>query len=565
MHQDEYHLTFADLDALFEAEVLLDGRDPSSARKSALRHSLKFTRPGEALRRYFHGRASRGTPAYSGDGRSALQKTALHFHTASVSQFAYSDNLLDELPAKAPAVPHFRSRQQELESLVATYTDNGNMVAFRRKFGDEVVAQTNQRHAHRSERTRLSMFYRPSMRLSFHPRQSTRLSSFRPTDTNRVHARESFSSGVDRILDAPGAQQTPCIRQLAWCDVPSTTEFLAISLTEHVYLWDPVTADAHHLHTLHPQQERVSCLSWCPNKPHVVFSDHSGITLLMDIEGRGALQTHALSNVSQHKFVTSHCWRDNVLVTGLSDGSLSFLDVRCGNWIGSVRCSDSNNRVSALLSGKRPNEHWLAVGTLHLDNPAEEHQTELESIERQTQTSACRGKHKLFEADKAVNVFDVRYLQKYIERKNFVASLRTGSSTTGLAWHPKHPSRLLTGSRNGLFSTWDVTKGAAIETYDTGRAIGSLFVNRAYNEVLTTHYGFPSRADCFQQLHLWSLDRFAPITPFGKAENEAEAAGQVLGVLDATMAPSGETICALTGDALLKFWRVFPNDLCAYG
>ena len=559
MQHDAYP-SCAELDALLEADNFGDARHSPLSEGSMEHASLD-----NELRRHFYARASPDTPAYTQDTsfrRAVMAMTYCDTKNSATKSAPFESSLLDDLCAQKPQMPLFQSNQEQLEALVQSYTNEGNMETYRQTFGDDAVRLTSQQHSSRLERTRLSMFCRSSARPSFFPRQSTRASVIRLTEPQRPLTRQStgFANGVDRILDAPGAQQTPCLRQLAWCDAPNAPEILGIALTEHLYAWDPVTATAHYLLTVQPRQERISCLSWRPQAPHIVFSDKSGVTTVFDASGRGITQAHALPSTGHQKHTVSHAWMDDTLLAGLSDGSLAFLDLRAGKWIKSVRCSDTNSALAGLACAPRPNDHWVAVGTSALPDADDAALSQLKALEQKTQTLPS-GKAFAAEPDKAVQILDVRSLGNFIDSKSAVASLRTASSTTAFAWDRQHPQRLLTGSRNGYLCTWDIKRSDRLLAIDTGRAISAVALNAPYNEVLTTHYGFPYRPDCFQQLHLWSLDRFAPITPFGKFDAGAEAAGEVLGVLDAALSPSGQTVCALTGDELLKFWHVFPNDV----
>eukprot|EP00009_Paramoeba_aestuarina_P013653 CAMPEP_0201530908 /NCGR_PEP_ID=MMETSP0161_2-20130828/46036_1 /ASSEMBLY_ACC=CAM_ASM_000251 /TAXON_ID=180227 /ORGANISM="Neoparamoeba aestuarina, Strain SoJaBio B1-5/56/2" /LENGTH=200 /DNA_ID=CAMNT_0047933507 /DNA_START=368 /DNA_END=968 /DNA_ORIENTATION=+ len=156
--------------------------------------------------------------------------------------------------------------------------------------------------------------------------------------------------------------------------------------------------------------------------------------------------------------------------------------------------------------------------------------SELEGIERHTRTYSANNV-PVHERDKTVNLYDTRYLRKFVDSKSFVASLRTGSSTNALLWHPKNASSLIAGGHNGVVTTWDTARGVPMTRRATGRAISALAASAEYAELMTAHYGFPYKKDCFQQLHLWSLNSLFPIIPFGQFEDQVQPSHQITGVL----------------------------------
>ncbi|KNH06315.1 activator of the anaphase-promoting complex/cyclosome (APC/C) Cdh1p [Perkinsela sp. CCAP 1560/4] len=560
-------MNFADLDYLYETEMLTDVRRPSRpsrASKKRLFHS-------EPLERLFRGRASRCTPVYGRDTHDTIEAQRAFFHPQRDTCISapMHDNILDAFrPSRRSAKREVESHQTTLDRLLSTYTDSGNLEAHRRRFGNKVIRAMLQKHTAHTERIRPSAhFLRMGPRLSNLPRCSALRESIRLSDYQsprqppaRKRSSMSFSNGVDRILDAPGVQWTPCVRQLSW----SNADLLAISLTDQMYVWDATTLEAHHIHSLTEPQRAVTCVSWTPGASQLAFSDHSGATSLLDVESGRLIRVEAVTDgktmPAPPRVVTAHSWNANTLAVGTSDGYISFLDRRCARWSQTVKCSDAQNTVAAIAYAPSHSASLLAIGMAALSGlSGGPSGSELQNIERSTRTSA-RDNGSVHERDKTVNIYDTRFLRRFVDDKSFVTALRTGSSTSSLAWHPQHSARLITGSRNGVLSAWDTSRGVVTKRHATGRAIGALAVSSEYNEVITAHYGFPFRKDCFHQLHLWSLNDFSPISPFGQFEAQSQASCQIMGVLDAALSQSGENVCALTGDESLKFWKVFPRE-----
>jgi cell division cycle protein 20 (cofactor of APC complex) len=324
-----------------------------------------------------------------------------------------------------------------------------------------------------------------------------------------------------RILDAPDLVDDYCkssdrnviiwwrysffftdLNLMSW----SSSNVLAIALSQTVYLWDAASGGIKELMTLPEEQDYVSSVSFVQQGGnHVAIGTASNVVQLWDVQA--GKQIRSMRGHSAR--VGALAWNSHMLTSGSKDTTILNHDVRIQNHVvGSMH--HHTQEVCGLAWS--PDGSFLASGANDNTLCIYDHAATL--------TQNAPVKHMLTEHQAAVKA---------------------------LAWSP-HERNLLAsggGTADRTIKFWNAASGAMVNSIDTGSQVCALQWSPFEKEILSSH-GYAEN-----QLCLWKYPTMAKVK---------ELKGHTSRVLHMATSPDGSLVCSGAADETLRFWNIFASE-----
>jgi len=307
-------------------------------------------------------------------------------------------------------------------------------------------------------------------------------------------------SAPTKVLDAPEVMDDYYLNLISW----SESNFLAIALSQQVYIWNASSGDVQQLCTFDSGPDaHVSSVSWIQKGgPHLAVGTSDGSTQLWDAQAGRMLRS--MDGHSQR--VGALSWNNHILSSGGKDSLIVNHDVRVARHQVSV-LSDHSQEVCGLA--------WSPDGTA-LASGANDNKL---CIWDASTTSLSSPRFSLTDHQAAVKA---------------------------LAWSP-HERNLLAsggGTADRCMKFWNTQTGALLNSIDAGSQVSSLVWNPHEKEILSSH-GFERN-----QLTLWNYPSMVKVK---------ELEGHTARVLHMKVSPDGESVVSCAADETLRFWNVFSG------
>jgi cell division cycle protein 20 (cofactor of APC complex) len=307
-----------------------------------------------------------------------------------------------------------------------------------------------------------------------------------------------------RILDAPDMLDDYYLNLLSW----SSTNVLAVALSQCVYLWDASTGGIKELMNVDSDPEDyVSSVAWIQQGgTHLAVGTNSNAVQLWDVQAQRQVRT-----MDGHSArVGALAWNNHILTSGSRDTTIVNHDVRVQNHIvGTMRTH--TQEVCGLAWS--PDGAYLASGandnTLCIFDGAN------------TMSQGAPAKYTLTDHQAAVKA---------------------------LAWSP-HERNLLAsggGTADRCIKFWNAASGSLINSVDTGSQVCALQWSPLEKELLSSH-GYAEN-----NLTLWKYPTMV---------RTKELRGHTSRVLHMATSPDGSLVCSGAADETLRFWNIFASEV----
>lgn len=297
-----------------------------------------------------------------------------------------------------------------------------------------------------------------------------------------------------KVLDAPQLQDDFYLNLVDW----SSTNVLAVGLSNCVYLWSACTSRVTRLCDLGPD-DTVTSVSWMQRGVHVAVGTNKGEVQIWD-----ATQCRKWRTMTGHRGrVGTMAWNGYTLSTGSRDHHILHRDVR------------QPTQWTSKLAGHRQEVCGLKW-----------------SYDEQ-QLASGGNDNKLY-------VWNLRSQSPVLRFNEHQAAVKA------IAWSPHQHGLLASGggTADRCIRFWNTVNNTALSTIDTGSQVCNLVWSKNVNEIVSTH-GYS-----LNQIILWkypSMNKVATLT------------GHTYRVLYLAISPDGQTIVTGAGDETLRFWNVFPG------
>ncbi len=308
-----------------------------------------------------------------------------------------------------------------------------------------------------------------------------------------------IASAPVRILDAPDMLDDYYLNLLSW----SSSNVLAVALSQSVYLWDAATGGINELMTVDENPEDyVSSVSWIQQGgSHLAIGTANNTVQLWDVQA--GKQVRSLDGHSSR--VGALAWNNHILTSGSRDTTIINHDVRIQNHVVTTMRNHSQEVCGLSWS---PDGQYLASGAN--DN----------TLCIFDQATSGQPRHVLSDHQAAVKA---------------------------LAWSP-HERNLLAsggGTADRCIKFWNAQSGSLINSIDTGSQVCALQWSPYEKELLSSH-GYAEN-----QLCLWKYPTMARVK---------ELRGHTSRVLHMATSPDGSLVCSGAADETLRFWNVFAAE-----
>lgn len=310
-----------------------------------------------------------------------------------------------------------------------------------------------------------------------------------------------ISSAPVRILDAPDMLDDYYLNLLSW----SSTNVLAVALSQCVYLWDAQSGSIKELMSVDQNLEGyVSSVSWIQQGgSHIAVGTATNQVQLWDVAA--GKQVRTLNGHSSR--VGALAWNGHILTSGSRDTTIINHDVRVQNHIVGTMKQHTQEVCGLAWS---PDGTYLASGAN--DNTL--------CIFDSVSSSSGEARHVLTEHQAAVKA---------------------------LAWSP-HERNLLAsggGTADRCIKFWNAASGSLVNSIDTGSQVCALQWSPHEKEILSSH-GYAEN-----QLCLWKYPSMLRVK---------ELKGHTSRVLHMATSPDGSLVCSGAADETLRFWNVFAAE-----
>jgi cell division cycle protein 20 (cofactor of APC complex) len=306
-------------------------------------------------------------------------------------------------------------------------------------------------------------------------------------------------SAPSRILDAPDILDDYYLNLLSW----SSTNILAVCLSQTVYLWNAASGDINELCTL-GGEDYVSSIQWVQQGgQHISIGTSTGATQLWDVNNQKQLR----SMNGHTERVGALSWNQHILSSGSRDGNIINHDVRIENH--AVQTLSNHEQEVCGLS-------WSPDGT----------------------TLASGGN------DNKLNLWDANYSTQRPAPRFTLTDHQ--AAVKALAWSPHERNLLATGggTSDRCIKFWNTATGSLLNSIDTGSQVCALQWNKHEKEILSSH-GFAKN-----QLCLWKYPTMCKVK---------ELNGHTARVLHMAQSPDGTQVVSAAADETLRFWDVFGD------
>ena len=319
---------------------------------------------------------------------------------------------------------------------------------------------------------------------------------------NVVKPTRHIPSAPVRILDAPDLLDDYYLNLLSW----SSTNVLAVALSQSVYLWDAAQGSIQELLTLEDDNDYVCSVSWIQQGgSHVAVGTANNVVQLWDVQAGKLVR----SMDGHSNRVNALAWNNHTLTSASRDTTIVNHDVRIqhhkvGSFLQHTQevCSLAwSPDGSYLASGSNDNTLCIWDGSM-------------------TSTQRASAKYQLTDHQACVKA---------------------------LAWSP-HERNLLAsggGTADRSIKFWNASSGSLLNNIDTGSQVCSLQWSPLEKEILSSH-GYAEN-----QLCLWKYPTMARVK---------ELKGHTSRVLHTAVSPDGGMVVSGSADETLRFWNVFASE-----
>jgi cell division cycle protein 20 (cofactor of APC complex) len=320
----------------------------------------------------------------------------------------------------------------------------------------------------------------------------------------------TIPSAPSRILDAPDLLDDYYLNLLSW----SSSNILAVALSQTVYLWNAGSGDIAELCSLEGDnggEDYVCSVKWVQEGGgHLAIGTSTGKTQLWDTGAQKQLRS--MDGHSQR--VSSLSWNSHILSTGSRDSNIINHDVRVAR---------------------------------HSINILQGHEQEVCGLEWSPDGSTLASGGN----DNKLCLWDANFTSSgggasgIVQRPRYELTDHQ-AAVKALAWSP-HERNLLAsggGTSDRCIKFWNTQAGSLLNSIDTGSQVCALQWNPNEKEILSSH-GFARN-----QLCLWKYPTMAKVK---------ELNGHTARVLHMCTSPDGASVVSAAADETLRFWDVFAE------
>jgi cell division cycle 20, cofactor of APC complex len=304
-----------------------------------------------------------------------------------------------------------------------------------------------------------------------------------------------------RVLDAPEMLDDYYLNLMSW----SSTNILAVALSQTLYLWDASTGSIKELMSVDGEDDYISSVSWIQQGgSHIAIGTASNSVQLWDVSA--GKQVRSMSGHSSR--IGALAWNDFLLASGSRDTTILNHDVRIQQHIVG-RMTNHSQEVCGLSWS--PDGSYLASGA----------------------------------NDNTLCIYDAASTSSMNAQAKFVLSEHQ-AAVKALAWSP-HERNLLAsggGTADRSIKFWNASTGSLLNSIDTGSQVCALQWSPYEKELLSSH-GYAEN-----QLCLWKYPTMAKIK---------ELKGHTARVLHLQTSPEG-LVCSGAADETLRFWNIFASE-----
>jgi len=307
-----------------------------------------------------------------------------------------------------------------------------------------------------------------------------------------------------RILDAPDLLDDYYLNLLSW----SSTNQLAVALSQAVYLWDAGSGQIKELMNVESEggDDYISSVSWIQQGgSHIAIGTGNNTVQLWDVQAEKKVRT--LTGHSAR--VGALAWNEHILSSGSRDTTILNHDVRIQNHVVGKMAHHTQEVCGLAWS---PDGKFLASGA----------------------------------NDNQLCIWDSAHSQSMNAAPKYTLTDHQ-AAVKALAWSP-HERNLLAsggGTADRCIKFWNAQSGALMNSIDTGSQVCALQWSPVEKEILSSH-GYAEN-----QLCLWKYPTMAKMK---------ELKGHTSRILHLATSPDGSTVVSGAADETLRFWNVFASD-----
>jgi cell division cycle 20, cofactor of APC complex len=338
--------------------------------------------------------------------------------------------------------------------------------------------------------------YQNSLKVLYSQQAGKKTATIKPT--------RHIASAPVRILDAPDLLDDYYLNLLSW----SSTNQLAVALSQAVYLWDAGSGQIKELMNVETEanDDYISSVSWIQQGgSHIAVGTANNTVQLWDVQAEKKIRT--LTGHSAR--VGALAWNEHILSSGSRDTTILNHDVRIQQHVVGKMAHHTQEVCGLSWS---PDGKYLASGA----------------------------------NDNALCIWDSDTSQSMNATPKYTLTDHT-AAVKALAWSP-HERNLLAsggGTADRCIKFWNAQSGACLNSIDTGSQVCALQWSPMEKELLSSH-GYAEN-----QLCLWKYPTMAKVK---------ELKGHTSRILHLATSPDGSTVVSGAADETLRFWNVFASD-----
>lgn len=315
-------------------------------------------------------------------------------------------------------------------------------------------------------------------------------------------------SQPERILDAPDIKNDYYLQLIDW----SSTNILAVALTQDVYLWNALSGGIEHLLHL-PDSCYVSSVSWISTGQALAVGTSEGEVQLWD-----ASKTKKIRTMAGHSSrVGALSWNSHNLSSGSRTGVIHHHDVRTySHHVGTL--FGHTQEICGLKWS--PNGQYLASGA----------------------------------NDNLVNVWSNSINHDRDNSNKLVHSFNDHcAAVKAVAWCPWKDNLLATGggTADRHIRVWNTSQGTKVCEKDTESQVCGILWSKEHKELISAH-GYAKN-----ELSIW---KYPDTSRSRELSKMAELLGHTSRILGICSSPDGVTVVSVGADETLRFWDCFQYD-----